>query len=90
MINKNDNTIAGIPRNCFKRLAKIGLEKSTNRVKLIRECTHFSTIRIEVFVTEYESQESKIFLLFLDDSNDYLAFSSFNTLLEYVMLNYAL
>lgn len=90
MINKNENAIGGIPSNCFKRLAKVGLTKKASRINLIRECTQFSTIRIEVFVTEGNNQVDKYFLLFIDESNDYLAFQSFSALLEYVMLNYTL
>lgn len=92
MINKKKETsaIGGIPRNCFKRLAKVGLTKAANRINLIRECTQFCTIRIEVFVTNNDNQVNKVYLLFVDESNDYLAFSTFRSLLEYVMLNYTL
>lgn len=31
---------------------------------------------------------SKYFLLFVDESNNYLAFSSFNALIEYLTINY--
>lgn len=90
MINKESTAVAGIPRNCFKRLNKIGLSKTANRVNLIRECTQFSTIRIEVYVTENNNQVDKYYLLFVDESSNYLAFSSFTTLLEYVTLNYTI
>ena len=88
MINKESITIAGIPRNCFKRLSKVGLSKTANRVNLIRECTQFSSIRIEIYVRENNNEVSKYYLLFVDESNNYLAFTSFGALIEYLTINY--
>ena len=90
MKNKNENAIGGIPRNWFKQLTKIGLTKTAYRINLVRKCTQFSTIRVEIFVTEGKNPVHKFFLLFIDESNDYIAFTSFSALLEYVMLNYTL
>lgn len=88
MINKESSTIGGIPRNCFKRLAKVGLSKTANRINLIRECTQFSSVHIEIFVSDTNNEVSKYFLLFVDESSNYLAFTSFGALIEYLTINY--
>lgn len=90
MINKDKNTIGGIPRNCFKSLQSVGLKPSANRVSLIRECSIFGSLRIEVFKCVRQNSMQSFFLLFVDDEEKYITFTSFRSLLDYIELNFDL
>lgn len=90
MINKEKNTIAGIPEHCFRNLQSVGLKRNAKRLALIRECSAFGCFRIEVFKVNGSNKSVSCFLLFKDESEDYIAFSSFDSLLDYIKLNFDL
>lgn len=90
MINKDKKTIGGIPSSCFKSLQSVGLKPSANRISLIRECSIFGSLRIEVYKCFWQNNMQSFFLLFVDEEERYVTFTSFKSLLDYVILNFDL